>query len=90
MIRKEERLCLEGAITLANVAGKLNPGFTILSEGARVVDLTQVTEVDSAALSLLLEWIRQAKLAGFSVRIENLPAGLTSLATLYGVSDLLA
>ena len=90
MIREDERLRLEGAITLENVAGKLNAGFALLREGARVVDLKQVTEVDSAALSLLLEWIRQAKLAGFSVRIENMPAGLTSLATLYGVSDLLA
>jgi phospholipid transport system transporter-binding protein len=40
-------------------------------------------------LSLLLEWRREAGRNGRSVSYLNLPANLTSLAELYGVTELL-
>ena len=54
-----------------------------------LVDLSGVTEVDSAAVSLLLEWRRAAARANRRVDFFNLPNNLRSLADLYGVSRLL-
>jgi phospholipid transport system transporter-binding protein len=69
----------------------------ILKEGAHqlfnghpvTVDLGGVTGVDSAAVSLLLEWQRAAAAAGQTIHFTNLPAALRSLAELYGVSGLI-
>jgi phospholipid transport system transporter-binding protein len=67
----------------------------VLAEGERVfdgpqvdVDLARVTEVDSSAVSLLLEWSRQAARKGQRLIFLNPPANLRSLAALYGVSNL--
>ncbi len=69
---------------------------TLLAEGngqftgAEVtVDLAGITEVDSTAVSLLLEWRREAERHGRCIRFVNLPGNLTSLAKLYGVIDLI-
>lgn len=79
------------------VAGPLNiesvPALLIQSNGmlkdVAVVDLAGVTEVDSAAVSLLLEWRREAQTQNSALRFAHLPAALKSLADLYGVADLI-
>ena len=53
-----------------------------------MVDFAAVTEVDSAALSLMFEWQREARRRNIKLAFRNLPASLQSLATLYGVSEL--
>jgi phospholipid transport system transporter-binding protein len=55
-----------------------------------VVDLGGVTEVDSAAVSLLLEWRREAARTNRRIEYRNVPANLITLAELYGVSELVA
>ena len=55
----------------------------------RTTALAGVTEVDSAAVSLLLEWRRAAAKAQREIEFANLPPALTSLAELYGVLDLI-
>jgi phospholipid transport system transporter-binding protein len=81
---------LQGPVTMANIAALLEAGARQI-EGAEVtVDLAGVTEVDSTAVSLLLEWRRQAQRAKRTIRFVNLPANLQSLAELYGVTELLA
>lgn len=57
--------------------------------GPLLVDLAAVTEADSAALALILDWVRVARGAGQTITVRNLPAGLVSLAALYGVDSLL-
>jgi phospholipid transport system transporter-binding protein len=44
---------------------------------------------DSAAVAALLVWRRAAQSAGLSLHIASVPAGLQSLADLYGVAELL-
>lgn len=81
---------LQGPVTMGNIEALLEAGAQQI-EGAQVtVDLAGVTEVDSAAVSLLLEWRRQALRANRAIRFVNLPANLKSLAELYGVTELLA
>lgn len=59
-----------------------------LLEGAQV-DFSQVVEVDTAAVSLMLEWRRRAVAESKALSFVNFPASLTSLAALYGVADLI-
>jgi phospholipid transport system transporter-binding protein len=90
MIRREgERLIVSGGLTLASVTAALAEGNAAIAEGARTVDLAQVEELDSSALALLLAWMREAKRRNLSLVFENLPQGLTTIARLYGVAELL-
>jgi phospholipid transport system transporter-binding protein len=54
---------------------------------ALTLDFTQVTAVDSAALSLILELQRAARSQGASLSLVNMPAEIASLATLYGIAS---
>jgi phospholipid transport system transporter-binding protein len=90
MIRREgERMIVSGALTLASVAAALHEGSVAIGEGARTVDLAEVGELDSSALALLLAWLREAKRQDRSLAFANLPQGLTTIARLYGVAELL-
>jgi phospholipid transport system transporter-binding protein len=84
-----DALVVEGALTLATVPALAGAARDHLRQGARVVDLRGVTEVDSSAIALALEWLRQAAEGGSSLRFANLPAAMQNLAKLYGVSELL-
>jgi len=53
------------------------------------VDLSGVTEADSSAIALIFEWLRRAYSRKATLVFTNLPADLTSLATLYGVIELI-
>jgi phospholipid transport system transporter-binding protein len=78
-------------MVIANARTLLEAGRLVLR--ARMLptelDLAAVAEVDSSALSVLLAWLRTADEHGFALRIAHPPASLISLATLYGVSELL-
>ncbi|MBI2311766.1 MAG: STAS domain-containing protein [Betaproteobacteria bacterium] len=90
MIRRNgERYLLEGPVIMANVEAVLAEGRSQFTDGVVTVDLSGVTEVDSSAVSLLLEWLRAA--AGDNRRIEyrGLPDNLRSLINLYGVHELI-
>lgn len=88
--REGEVLKVAGPMNINSAATLLNQSNGQLN-GVKVVDLAGVTEVDSAAVSLLLEWRRQAQsqTGVQTLHFENLPKALTSLAELYGVSELI-
>lgn len=84
------RFQLEGRVDMSNADAILREGAHQLFNGHPVtIDLGGVTAVDSAAVSLLLEWQRTAAAAGQPIHFTNLPAALRSLAELYGVSGLI-
>lgn len=78
-----------GALTIANAVQVCEEGRQQIN-GDVVVDLGAVTEVDSAALSVLFEWRRAARAANHRISFRNLPDSMKSLAALYGVADLVA
>jgi len=55
-----------------------------------VVDLQQVSRVDSAGLALLIHLLRLAKQQGKSIRFLNAPKQLLAVAKFNGVDTLLA
>jgi len=83
------RCTVRGPITVDNVVALLAQGNGLFTAPQVMIDLSAVTEVDSSALSLLLEWRREAGRNRRAVRYLNLPANLKSLAQLYGVTELL-
>jgi phospholipid transport system transporter-binding protein len=90
VIRREgDSLLLEGAVTLETVPGLIGAADELFRQGASVVDFRGVTEVDSAAVALALEWLRRAHDAGTGLQLANLPAAMQNLAKLYGVFELL-
>ena len=52
-----------------------------------VVDFAEVTKVDTAALSLMMEWQRRAFKVSAKVSFANLPVNLSRLVALYGVAE---
>jgi phospholipid transport system transporter-binding protein len=90
MIRRDgERMVVSGPLTLASVTAALREGSAAIGQGASTVDLGEVGELDSSALALLLAWLREAKQLNRSLSFANLPQGLTTIARLYGVAELL-
>ncbi|MDH3288071.1 MAG: STAS domain-containing protein [Betaproteobacteria bacterium] len=87
---REGRCTLRGPITINNVVALLAQGNGLFTAPGVTVDLEGVTEVDSTAVSLLLEWRREAGRHGRRIQYVNLPGNLTSLAKLYGVTELLS
>jgi phospholipid transport system transporter-binding protein len=83
------RCTLSGPLTIKNAASVLQEGAALFNGDAVILDLSAVSDVDSAAVSLLLEWQREAQRRGKRIQFVNLPANLQSLAKLYGVTELL-
>ena len=90
MIRREgDTLILEGPLTLDTVPALAGDEQEQLRQGARVIDFRGVTDVDSSAVALALDWLRRASAENIALRLECLPAAMLNLAKLYGVSELL-
>lgn len=84
------RCTLKGAVNLENALALREDGLRLFTEQETTLDLSGVTEVDSAAVSLLFEWRRAALAANRRIHYVNLPDNLTSLAKLYGVTEIVS
>ncbi|MBI5912651.1 MAG: STAS domain-containing protein [Betaproteobacteria bacterium] len=90
MITQEgDRLLFDGPVTIATVSALLAQVRALLVPGASVLDFKGVTEVDSAAVALALECMREARRRKLALSLANLPEAMRHLAELYAVSDLL-
>jgi phospholipid transport system transporter-binding protein len=76
-------------LTHASAKAALAAGIASIETGATGVDCAPLAEFDSSALAVLLAWRRAAQARGAAFEIANLPAGLGSLAQVYGVDVLL-
>jgi phospholipid transport system transporter-binding protein len=57
--------------------------------GALVIDLSAVTNADSAGLALLIEWLRTGQAEGRSLGFVGVPEKLEAIARLSGVAEML-
>lgn len=87
--REDGRLVVSGRLTIATVPELFEAGLQHLTGEDLLVDLSQVEAVDSAAVSMLLGWLRAAQRNQHTLRVSSLPENLLSLAHLYGVAELL-
>jgi phospholipid transport system transporter-binding protein len=74
----------------AALAAALPAALAAEGTGPFTVDATLLKAFDSSTLALLLQAHRLAHAAGRGFRVQDAPAQLMQLATLYGVQDLLA
>jgi phospholipid transport system transporter-binding protein len=87
--REGERLLVQGPVTVGTASALLEQARTLFEPGAAVLDFAGVTEVDSAAVALALECLREAHTRKLPLSLANLPEAMRNLAELYAVSELL-
>lgn len=78
------------SLTLANAAEVSLAGLACLRAGDAEFDFAGVEQVDSAALALILDWLRAAQAAHLDLTLKNPPQSLLDLAELYGLAELIA
>ncbi|MGC3980560.1 MAG: STAS domain-containing protein [Steroidobacteraceae bacterium] len=80
-----------GELSFATATQLLQQSHALFAGAADIeIDLAGVTHADSAGLSLLIEWLRQAKLHAAQLRYHALPAQLQALANISEVEGLLS
>lgn len=79
----------QGSLTMRDAAAVLEEGRRLAKAGPLVIDMAAVEDADSAALALLLDWLRSGREAGQRVVLRKLPPGLASLAAVYDIDALL-
>ncbi|SHH65705.1 lipid asymmetry maintenance protein MlaB [Massilia sp. CF038] len=77
------------SLTVQNATSALDQGLAAIKAGTTVFDLASVKLADSSAVAVLLAWKRAARKSGTALSYVNVPAGLQSLAALYGVDSFL-
>jgi phospholipid transport system transporter-binding protein len=90
MIEREGgRLVVKVPLVMANARGLLDAGRSAIQPGEQIFDFSEVSEADSSAIAVMLGWLRSAELSRSTVTFAHIPAGVRSLAELYGVTELL-
>jgi phospholipid transport system transporter-binding protein len=89
-----DRLDVRGALTFATARSAYEAGLRALrkdgaSNATMQVDLSGVTESDSAGLAVLIEWLAAGERAGRKVRFANLPDGIRAAAQISDVTSIL-
>jgi len=89
-IKKEaHRWLVSGDMTISQVEALLAQSTDLATAKSLEIDLAAVSEVDTASISLLFEWLRSAHAHKVKLTFANFPQNLVSLATLYGVVELI-
>jgi len=81
--------CPASTLTAGTAKATYQAGLAAIRGGQTSIDLAGLTTVDSTAVAALVGWQRAAVQQGSSLALLNPSAALHSLASLYGVSDLL-
>jgi phospholipid transport system transporter-binding protein len=84
------RLQARGAMTFENAARALQAGLNLIPRsGHCTIDLSGVTEADSAGLAVLVEWLATSRVRGSTIHYESLPAQLLAIARISDLDELL-
>ena len=89
IVRDGSRIRVQGAINMGNVKSLLEAGLQQLNPELKEIDFSRLEEVDSSAISMVLEWLRVSQSRNLQLRIVNMPDNMKSLASLYGVLELI-
>lgn len=90
MIQREGNILrVSGSLTMDRIGTEFAEAMQPLDVKDWTIDLARVEAADSAAVSLLLAWLRNAQRHQAKLNFVNVPDNLYSLAGLYGVADAL-
>jgi phospholipid transport system transporter-binding protein len=84
------RLEARGSICYDSAARALHAGLALIPRGQPcTIDLSQVTEADSAGLAVLVEWLATARKRGSTIHYHGIPAQILAVARISDLDDLL-
>ncbi|NOT16215.1 MAG: STAS domain-containing protein [Methylotenera sp.] len=83
----ENQWLVAGDILMDNANTILSSSNALAMPQNLQINLDSVTEVDTAAISLMLEWRRRAVAQNTRISFTHVPEALASLAVLYGVAE---
>ncbi len=87
ILQDSHKWFVSGAILVDNANTILLESESLnFNQQSHQVDFSNVTEVDTSAISLMMEWQRRALKENSKVTFTNLPVNLSSLTELYGVA----
>ena len=79
-----------GAMSYESAAQALRAGLALIPQGGEcTIDLSQVTEADSAGLAVLVEWLATARVRKTSIRYQGIPAQILAVARISDLDELL-
>ncbi|OGV76904.1 MAG: hypothetical protein A3I83_07220 [Methylotenera sp. RIFCSPLOWO2_02_FULL_45_14] len=88
---QENQWHITGDILMDNANAVLQESNALAMADDIHIDFSAISNVDTAALSLMMEWQRRAISSGNKkIHFTHLPEGLVSLAALYGVTDFIS
>ena len=76
---------LSGDLIVENITQVLGVSKALTLSNPTQLDFAAVTDVDTAAISLVLEFMRRATAENVELSLVNVPEDLVSLMQLYGV-----
>jgi phospholipid transport system transporter-binding protein len=89
--RGDGRFSVIGALNFESTPGLYHRSRAQFGDAAQIrIDLSGVTQADSAGLALLIEWMRWARARNHQIGFENSPAQLLALARISDIDELLA
>ena len=80
---------LTGDVVVGSAKAILTTSQDFVISNDTIIDFAQAADIDTTALSLILEWKRRAQIENKTLQFINLPANLSSLAALYGVEEMI-
>ena len=90
--RSAELACLEGDLNARSVMPLLHAGLQLLAQAPQqwTVDMSAVQGVSSAAVALLVEWIKAAQAQQKTLYLQNLPETLRPIINISDLTPLFA
>lgn len=89
IVRTESGWRVEGPIKMDTASALLDDAEGIWHSETRRIDLSGISDADSAAIAVLLAWKRRANREGKEISFHGATDSVRSLANLYDVADLL-
>jgi phospholipid transport system transporter-binding protein len=87
---EKDRLQVAGEINFVTAVSLWQESLPLLAKSNELIfNFSQVTTSNSAALALLLEWLKYAKQNNKSISFEQLPEQLVSIAKVAGLTNLI-
>lgn len=80
---------LAGVLDMTSVPTLCDAARKLIDAPEVLVDLCDVTRMDSAGLALLVDWQGQARGRRTKLRFRNLPADIAGIAEVYGLGAVL-
>ena len=88
------QFALAGVINKTSVPDLVDSGWNIIARSVEcshiTIDLSAVHKADSAALAMLLAWLRKSRHNSFDLAFQGVPVELLALARVCGLDEMLA